>query len=324
MKRLLRFDGIRNALSPNSEGKGQKRGNHWMRCSLLASVMLSIPAASFGGVFISVATAPPALPVYAQPVCPGPGYIWTPGYWAYGREGYYWVPGTWVLSPFPGGLWTPGYWGWGGGVYLWHPGYWGFHIGFYGGLNYGFGYFGSGYEGGYWHNGAFQYNRTVNNINVTNIHNTYVKTIISQGNGSRASHNGGVGGSTARPTPLELSMARERHTAATAEQQRHEDAASANRAQLASVNHGNPSVAASPNPGVFSGRGVVAGGHTTLAAIKAETGHRPNQGTQHTAGAHSKEAHPSAVAHHSSVPARHASAPHNSRAPHESHRGRLS
>ena len=37
---------------------------------------------------------PPPLPVYAQPACPGDGYLWTPGYWNYASAGYYWVPGV--------------------------------------------------------------------------------------------------------------------------------------------------------------------------------------------------------------------------------------
>ena len=40
-------------------------------------------AASFG-ISISVGTPPPPLPVYVQPPLPAPGYLWTPGYWAYG------------------------------------------------------------------------------------------------------------------------------------------------------------------------------------------------------------------------------------------------
>src|SRR5450759_2499994 len=45
---------------------------------------------------VSAATAQPPLPSYAQPPVPGPGYLWTPGFWAYGVDvGYYWVPGTW-------------------------------------------------------------------------------------------------------------------------------------------------------------------------------------------------------------------------------------
>ena len=68
-----------------------------------------------------------------QPLIPGPGYIWTPGYWAWGDNGYFWVPGTWVLPPAVGLLWTPGYWAWSAGSYIWNAGYWGPHIGFYGG-----------------------------------------------------------------------------------------------------------------------------------------------------------------------------------------------
>lgn len=55
---------------------------------------------------------------------------------------------TWVLAPRPGLLWTPGYWGWNDGAYVFHEGYWGPHIGFYGGVAYGFGYSGAGYESG--------------------------------------------------------------------------------------------------------------------------------------------------------------------------------
>ena len=72
------------------------------------------PVASFAQIGVAVSIAPPVLPVYEQPPIPAPGYIWTPGYWAYGPYGYYWVPGTWVQPPGVGLLWTPGYWGWGG------------------------------------------------------------------------------------------------------------------------------------------------------------------------------------------------------------------
>ncbi|MGC1780327.1 MAG: YXWGXW repeat-containing protein, partial [Xanthobacteraceae bacterium] len=130
-------------------------------------------AAPSGAQVASITEAPPELPVYEQPPIPGPGYIWTPGYWDYGAEGYYWVPGTWVLPPAVGLLWTPGYWGWQNGVYIWSAGYWGPRIGFYGGINYGFGYGGVGYEGGRWNNGVFLYNRTVNNFGGVRIANVY-------------------------------------------------------------------------------------------------------------------------------------------------------
>jgi WXXGXW repeat (2 copies) len=229
----------------------------WVRWSLLALV-ITLSASAFAGVFVSVAIAPPALPVYTQPPCPGDGYIWTPGYWAWGPDGYYWVPGTWVVAPSPGLLWTPGYWGWAGGAYVWHAGYWGPHIGFYGGINYGFGYVGVGYLGGYWHGGHFFYNRTVNNVVITNVH-FYNRTVINNVNVTHVSFNGGRGGIMARPRPEELRADNDRHFEPTRMQMDHETGARGNRALLASVNHGRPSVAATARPGDFHHDVVPAG-----------------------------------------------------------------
>ena len=115
------------------------------RTILIGFLAFAFPAASFAffSVGISVGFAPPALPLYEQPPCPASGYIWTPGYWAYSAEAadYYWVPGTWVVAPALGLLWTPGYWAIEAGAYLWNAGYWASHVGFYGGINYGYGYF---------------------------------------------------------------------------------------------------------------------------------------------------------------------------------------
>ncbi len=78
-----------------------------------------------------------------------------------GRIGLLLGAGHLGAAPSDGLLWTPGYWGWNNGLYLWNAGYWGPHVGFYGGVNYGFGYTGVGFAGGYWHGGAFFYNRAV-------------------------------------------------------------------------------------------------------------------------------------------------------------------
>jgi len=227
-----------------------------VRSLLLALLLLVVPASSFAGVFVSVTIAPPVLPVYTQPPCPGDGYIWTPGYWAYGPDGYYWVPGTWVMPPTVGLLWTPGYWGWGDGVYVWHAGYWGPHIGFYGGVNYGFGYFGSGYEGGYWRDRHFYYNRTVNNVTITNVH-IYNKTVINHVTVNRVSYNGGRGGIVAHENREQERAEREHHFEMTDRQRDHEHMAGGNRAFLASENHGRPSVAATPRPAEFHGPHVM-------------------------------------------------------------------
>ena len=236
------------------------RKTHVIYLLLGAVLLLALPATSSAqiAVGISVHVGPPILPVYAQPICPGPGYLWTPGYWAYGDAGYYWVPGTWVVAPV-GMLWTPGYWGWGGGGYLWHAGYWGPHIGFYGGINYGFGYGGVGFVGGRWNGGVFAYNTAVMHVDTTVIHTTYVdRTVVNTTVVNHVSYNGGEGGINARPTREEMAVEHEHHIAATNEQVQHEHAASTNHAFLASENHGHPAVAATAHPGEFSGHGVVA------------------------------------------------------------------
>jgi hypothetical protein len=210
----------------------------------VAAILMFMPVASFAGVFISVGIAPPALPVYTQPVCPGPGYIWTPGYWAYGDAGYYWVPGVWVMAPQPGLLWTPGYWGWSGAAFVFHEGYWGPHIGFYGGVNYGFGYGGVGFEGGYWRGGVFTYNRAVANVGV-NVTNVYVhNVVVNNVTVNHVSYNGGAGGLTARESAQEHAAFGEHHFAATNVQTNHFHAAAMDRSQLASVNGGHPQMMA--------------------------------------------------------------------------------
>src|SRR5579863_4673768 len=209
-----------------------------VRWLVFAVMMLSLSAASFGQIVvgISVRVAPPALPVYTQPVGPGPGYFWTPGYWAWNDDaGYYWVPGTWVVAPV-GMLWTPGYWGWGGGLYVWHAGYWGPHIGFYGGINYGFGYGGVGFVGGEWRGGHFAYNTAVVNVNTTVIHNTYVNKTVIVNNTTRTSFNGGPGGINRAANADELRASHESHIQATSAQMAHEHTASTNRANFASEN----------------------------------------------------------------------------------------
>jgi len=232
--------------------------NRSARYLLLALLMLVSFQPLRAQVAISVGFGPPALPVYEQPLCPEEGYIWTPGYWAYDDDdGYYWIPGTWVLAPQIGYLWTPPWWGWGGNAFLFHEGYWGPQVGFYGGINYGFGYFGNGFEGGRWQDNRFYYNRAVMNVNVTNIHTVYNTTVINRGVENRISYNGGNGGINARPTPAQEAFDHERHIAPIAAQTEHMRQARGNPELRASTNQGKPPIAATDRPGSFSGHGVV-------------------------------------------------------------------
>jgi hypothetical protein len=223
--------------------------------SLLATAVLAVPISATAqvSVGISVAVGPPVLPDYPQPYPPNDNLIWMPGYWAYDSDDYYWVPGTWVLAPAVGLLWTPGYWGWREDAYWWYPGYWDTRVGYYGGVNYGYGYPGVGYAGGYWRGNTFYRDRTLPNDN----------------HSVRASYNGGSGGIATRATVSEEAFARGRHTQASAEQRQHQHLAMDNPAQRFKQNRGRPVIAGTPLPGKFGGSSVVSANPTQDAMVNS-------------------------------------------------------
>jgi hypothetical protein len=229
--------------------------------AILLIGVLSVSGATYAQIRAAILVGPPVLPVYDQPICPGDGYIWTPGYWDYDYDAadYFWVPGTWVLAPEVGFLWTPPWWGWGGSGFVFTAGFWGPTVGFYGGINYGFGYFGTGFVGGRWEGGHFFYNTAVWHVG-EGFHNVYNEHVDIR-NESRVSFNG-HGGIDARPTREEEAAARERHIGPVAAQTQHVEAARSDPQQRASANHGRPGVVATARPGDFKGNGAVRGGET--------------------------------------------------------------
>jgi len=254
--------------------------------SLLGLVVLGLLVGSLSparavGVFVNIGIAPPPLPVYVQPACPGLGYMWTPGYWAWDPtlDDYYWVPGTWVLSPEIGFLWTPPWWGCDNGFYSFHDGYWGPHVGFYGGIAYGNGYYGRGYDGGNWRGGHFFYNRAANNVAGIDSSRTFSRSVAT--NASRVSFNGGTGGTTARATADELRAQGENHLAATAAQRTHLQAAAADPSLRNSVNHGRPAITATSRAGEI--HPATAGANTAISHHTATTGESAFTGERHTA-----------------------------------------
>ena len=192
--------------------------------------------------------APPPLPDYVQPECPGDGYIWTPGYWAWGGTGYYWVPGVWVMPPSVGLLWTPGYWGFYGGFYGWHHGYWGPHIGYYGGVNYGFGYYGSGFYGGRWEGGHFMYNTAVWHVG-GGIHNVYVDHSVVHNNIVNHASFNGPKGVHYRPTGAEVNVMHENHTVRSNVQVTHEQNMGKEPGQFHTATQARPAVHSMSSPG---------------------------------------------------------------------------
>ena len=213
------------------------------------------------GIGLSITVAPPILPIYVQPAIPAPGYIWTPGYWGWNPSAgdYVWIPGTWVQPPTVGFLWTPGYWGFVGGAYLWHGGYWGNHVGYYGGLNYGYGYGGHGYEGGNWDHGHFRYNQAVNNIPQGRVHNVYNRPVAMHAAPGRESFNGAGSHFHGAPSASERQFQAGQHGAPTSEQAQHEQRAMGMPEQRMANNHGMPPTAATGHPGGFGEPGVERG-----------------------------------------------------------------
>jgi hypothetical protein len=198
---------------------------------------------------ISVSFGPPPIPYYVQPPAPYANMIWSPGYWAYDpADGYYWVPGTWVPAPEVGLLWTPGYWGWNGISFIWTSGYWAPQVGWYGGVDYGYGYYGNGYVGGRWNRNVFVYNTSITNVNRNVIRNVYSDPGVAMHSWNRVSYNGGRGGIGARPTAGQLAVAHQRYSGPTTVQTQHARYAATNRASFAAVNHGRPATAAVARP----------------------------------------------------------------------------
>ncbi|MGA2653718.1 MAG: YXWGXW repeat-containing protein [Terracidiphilus sp.] len=261
------------------------RTARWILLALFFSV---VPAASFAGVFISVGIAPPPLPVYVQPVCPEPGMMWTPGYWAYGADGYYWVPGAWVPAPYTGALWTPGYWGWEGGHYLFHDGYWGPHIGYYGGVNYGFGYGGIGFAGGVWRGGFFSYNTAVMHVGIGGAWGSRVyvdHAVVERGFVARDSHvafAGGPGGIHHDPSPEERVAEHDQHRGPSDVQQHHAEAARMDRTSYAKNNGGHPANGAVSHPLGSSSHTAVTHSSQTTRTTTSTTHTTTTASTAHT------------------------------------------
>jgi len=272
--------------------------NRALRIAFFALCTLAFLRPAVGQVAITVAFGPPALPVYELPICPGEGYLWVPGYWAWDPDfgDYYWVPGTWILAPEPGFLWTPGWWGWQDAGFIFHEGFWGPEVGFYGGINYGFGYFGEGFVGGRWDGGRFRYNTAVLNVNTTIIHNTYIDRTVIVNNVNHVSYNGGEGGLRIRPNPEQERVAQLRHIPPVAAQQQHIQAARGNPELRASQNQGRPPIAATSRPNEFRGQGIVP------AREAGAPYHPPAKGPGGTAGHEGSPAHANELQPHQVTP----------------------
>jgi YXWGXW repeat-containing protein len=293
--------------------------------ALAALLFAGLPLASSSAqIGISVAIAPPEIPVYEQPLCPTEGYLWTPPYWAYADFGYYLVPGVWVAPPRVGVLWTPGYWGFNDGLYAFNEGYWGPTVGFYGGINYGFGYPGQGYYGGEWAGDSFRYNTAVTRVDTSVIHNTYVNNrVVNNTTGSRASFNG-PGGAQAKPTAQEQAAAKAEHIPPTPTQRSRVEAAKNNPALHAANNHGKPAPEAIKALDRSNGHQPAAAATGGSAGVKKEKGGALQEANgSHTTAKAARSKDAAAPQAHEARLAKHNGQTGNAAAPHAVHHAQV-
>ena len=142
-----------------------------------------------------------------------------------------------------------------GGLYGWHGGYWGPHVGFYGGVNYGFGFGGVGFVGGEWRGGVFAYNSAVANFGSVHVTNVYENRTDRY-----AKHHcelTTMSASTAKavlrrvPRAGELQAEHEQHSKPRRNQTQHMNFAARTARNSPSVNHGAPGTPAASNPKAY-------------------------------------------------------------------------
>ena len=137
-------------------------------------------------------------------------------------------------------------------------------VGFYGGVNYGYGYTGDGYWGGRWSGNNFQYNTAVTRVNTNVVHNTYVNNSVTNNmNANRASFNGPNGVKAQPNAQQKAAAANAKKMPPTSQQLARQQAASKDQNLRASANKGKPNADAinsfNKNEGVGQGKGGAQG-----------------------------------------------------------------
>ena len=89
---------------------------------LVAGLMTAGCAGGYSYGYVGMAPPPPRAEYYGY--APGPGYVWTSGYWGWTGGRYNWVPGRWQRPPRPHDRWVGGRWENTRHGYRYHDGYW--------------------------------------------------------------------------------------------------------------------------------------------------------------------------------------------------------
>ena len=255
---------------------------------LLSFGAMALASPSFSQTGISVAVAPPALPVLAYRPNWISDHVWMPNDWVYGSENPQWIPGTWIML---GVLETPGYLGGAAVARVWRAGYGKADIRLQvTGLEQIVGE----YDREYQPNGVFSYSPTLNKFSS----NSLIKLDgnVSDTSLSAVRYSGGRGAITAQEQPIP----------APALQIQNQQAARTNHPPVAPSKRGKSAIAAIPKPGDFS-HGVVPGKD---ARITSRGSRLVNSSPNLNTGRGSSPSHPAATRPRSHAPdPRDASAP---------------
>ena len=98
-----------------------------MKAAILSSVLVgSLALAACGHGYVSYGVAAPPAPyvVGAVGYAPGPGYVWTDGYWNLDGGRWNWVNGRWAVPPHPHAVWVRDRWERHGHGWRYRRGHW--------------------------------------------------------------------------------------------------------------------------------------------------------------------------------------------------------
>ena len=94
----------------------------WVPAFVLLTTALSACAGGAGALYVRTAPPPPRYAVVG--VAPGPGYVWTNGFWDWRGSRWVWVEGRWMRAPRPHAVWVAPEWRQEGRRWRYHRGYW--------------------------------------------------------------------------------------------------------------------------------------------------------------------------------------------------------
>ncbi|MBV8841626.1 MAG: YXWGXW repeat-containing protein [Bryobacterales bacterium] len=93
------------------------------RTLLAAIAMAAMLATDAKAVWVRTPPPPPrSTAVIGRP--PGPGFVWTPGFYRWSGRNYVWVGGRWRRPPRRGAVWMPPVWRPGPGGWTFVAGRW--------------------------------------------------------------------------------------------------------------------------------------------------------------------------------------------------------